>query len=206
MKHINNFRKPVFYSSFSFLFPELDLYKCFDKNLQTSCSEFVIHNQYYSFSEQPEELKILPGEIAIVREVSPSHRLNTFPPEKNPIIDFRIYFNEEDLKNAIPKKIRLVFYEQKLYHINNDFRFPDQPEKIQQIELKIQKKSGWQIFQLPPFKIEDSFVFPKNMNQRWAKIIIDEVYPSDSRKISIGEIYFYDNFLYKDYESVNSEN
>ncbi|MFN3604193.1 MAG: hypothetical protein ACK4UJ_05755 [Leptonema sp. (in: bacteria)] len=195
VQQISSFDKKVVYSTNSFFTDQVKIPNCFDRNLYTSCKEFF---KTKSINDSQENLIIHPKETAFVIELSPTHNLSEFPPKENQLLEFWIYFNEEDLKFHIPKKVVLIFYEQKLYHINKDYRFPDQPVKSFVFTVLIEKKLGWQKFTLPKRKILKSGGFPENIYQRWVKLIIEEIHknhPSDT--ISIGEIFFRDEFYYE---------
>lgn len=191
------FDKPIRYSTYSFFTKEVQLDYCFDKNFQTSCYEFYTQDP---IKEQPKELKIYPKETAFVLELSPTHHMGFYPPKINPLLEFWIYLSKEDLKYNIPKEILIVFYEQKLYQINKDYRFPDQPIKKKEILISIKNQEGWQKFRLPEEEILESNGFSENIYQRWVKIIIKEIYKNNkTNKISISEIFFKDQFYYENF-------
>lgn len=197
IKKISFFDRPILYSTHFFLQDEIQLGNCFDKNQYTSCNEFVVETQYQNFENQ---LKISPKETAIVIELSPTHHMGYFPPKPNPLEEFWIYLRNEDLNSNIPMKLQLVFYEQKLYQINKEYRFPDQPIKVYEFPVMIQNQVGWQKFKLPERFIPPSQGFSEHIYQRWVKIIVKEVYKKNkSNKISISEMFFKDQFYYKEY-------
>ncbi len=186
--------KTVVYSTHSFLLEDkLKTEQCFDKKITTSCFEICS----YFTSTKEDYLYIKPYECAYVWQISPSHVMMKFPPEKNPLRRFGIYLSENDLKYKIPKKIRLILYQQKLYHINRDYRFPDQPIYEKEILLNIENKKGWQYWKIEEFNddLKESKHFPINVYQRWFKIVIEDVYNKEKEKISISEFYYQDEFL-----------
>lgn len=197
IKNIYYFDKPIWYSRFSFFTKEVNLEHCFDKNLETSCYEFYSQNL---IKAQPKELKISPEETAFVLELSPTHHMGFYPPKINPLLEFWVYLSKEDLKYNIPKEILLIFYEQKLYQINRDYRFPDQPIKKREILISIKNQEGWQKFKLPQEEILESKGLFENIYQRWVKIIIKEIYKNNiTNRISISELFFKDQFYYENF-------
>jgi hypothetical protein len=172
---------------------ELKTEQCIDKKITTSCFEICPDGS----SIKENVLFIKTNECAFVWQISPSHVMSKFPPKKNPLRRFGIYLSEDDLKYKIPKKIRLILYQQKLYHINRDYRFPDQPIYEKEILLHVENKKGWQYWNIEEFNdnLEESKQFPENVYQRWFKIVVEDVYNKQSEKISISEFYYQDEFL-----------
>jgi len=194
VKNMDFLDKAVFYSTNSFLFEEESkTEQCIDKKITTSCFEICPDGS----SIKENVLFIKPNECAFVWQISPSHVMSKFSPEKNPLRRFGIYLSEDDLKYKIPKKIRLILYQQKLYHINRDYRFPDQPIYEKEILLHVENKKGWQYWNIEEFNdnLEESKQFPENVYQRWFKIVVEDVYNKQSEKISISEFYYQDEFL-----------
>lgn len=199
VKKISLFDKPVLYSTHFFLKEKVQLENCFDKNIETSCYEFFIEPKNQSLET---ELYIKPVETAFVVELSPTHHMGYYPPKSNPIDEFWIYLRREDFKYNVPKKILLVFYEQKLYQINHEYRFPDQPKKVYEFPIHIENQTGWQRFKLPERVIPPSKGFSENIYQRWVKIIVKEIYKNNQlNKISISEMFFKDQFFYSEHEN-----
>jgi translation elongation factor EF-Tu-like GTPase len=84
-----------------------------------------------------------------------------------------------------------------LYHINRDYRFPDQPIYEKETLLHVENKKGWQYWNIEEFNdnLEESKQFPENVYQRWFKIVVEDVYNKQSERISISEFYYQDEFL-----------
>ncbi|GIX40654.1 MAG: hypothetical protein KatS3mg129_0387 [Leptospiraceae bacterium] len=195
VKDIDRLDKVIYYSTNSLLFEDvLKTTQCFDNRIQTSCKEFcypegkVLMEKFLYLREK---------ECGFIWQVSPSHIMYKNPPEKNPFYEFGLFLSKEDLKHNVPKKIRLMLYEQQLYHINKDYRFPDQPVYVNEIIIYVQKKEGWQFWNINNFNqtIKESTGFPENIKQRWFKIIIEDIYDNNSY-LSISEFYYQDNFFH----------
>jgi hypothetical protein len=198
VEKLNQLDKIIFYSSNSLLIQnELKTEQCIDGNILTSCKEICKESFSNSMSYKNNFLYLNKGECGFVWQISPSHIMYKFPPEKNQLFRFGIYLSEEDHKNRIPKRIRLILYQQQLYHINKDYRFPDQPVYTHEIILNLEKKIGWQFWNLQAFNeyIKVSNGFPENIKQRWLKIIIEDTYNKDKDYLSISEFYYQDQFF-----------
>lgn len=194
-KKIDFIDEPVIYSSNSILLSDLKTNHCIDKNLSTSCFEIC---KPVNINKTIDHFLFLnKNECGFVIQISPTHIMYKNPPEKNVLSRFGVYISKRDLEYNIPKKIKLQLYEQQLYHINRDYRFPDQPTYSDEIELTVQKKEGWQFWDIQKFNntIKDSNGFPEHIKQRWLKIIIEELYESKHNKISITEFYYQDLFF-----------
>jgi len=194
IKKLDSLDQTVIYSSHSFLLEnQLRTQQCIDNKIDTSCFEICFDN----LTSKEKTLYIKNNECAFVWQISPSHNMGKFPPKKNRLYRFGIYLSESDIKYSIPKKIRLMLYQQKLYHINRDYRFPDQPVYEKEVELYVKNQKGWQYWNIEEFNVnlKESKQFPDNVYQRWFKIVIEDVYNPQKQKISISEFFYQDEFL-----------
>ncbi|MCS7205229.1 MAG: hypothetical protein NZ853_05990 [Leptospiraceae bacterium] len=189
--------KPIVYST-HYYFLDLQPENCFDKNLKTSCKELCNFREV-SFVEH-QTLKIDVQECAFVWQISPTHQMDCHPPKRNLLKTFGLFLSQEDLKNQIPKRIRLELYTQKLYQINHEYRFPDQPVLESFLVLDVSKKEGWQFWNISSFNqsLRESKGFSENIYQRWLKIQIEEVHHPERSTLTITEFFYQDEFFQKE--------
>ncbi|MBW7857888.1 MAG: hypothetical protein H3C43_06290 [Leptonema sp. (in: Bacteria)] len=90
-----------------------------------------------------------------------------------------------------PKRIRISYFEQKLYQINHDYKFPDQPEFVSAKDIELTDSNQWQSFSLDIVpKALPSSGFPNNVKQRWFRFEVVDIYKRKGKAIAISEIRF----------------
>lgn len=188
----------MLYSTHFFLEKSTEIENCIDGNVKTSCKEYC-HFSRHGELREGDYLTVHPGECAFVWQISPSHRMDVFPPEANILENFGIYLSNEDLAYGVPETIILDLYLQKLYQINHDYRFPDQPIYAGSLTLKVEKKEGWQFWDISGFNryLLPSRGFPDNVYQRWLKIRITGVHNPGNSIVSLSELAYRDGFFRK---------
>lgn len=90
-----------------------------------------------------------------------------------------------------PKRIRISYFEQQLFHINHDYKFPDQPIFVSAKDIEMKNSDEWQSFSLDfVTKPLPSIGFPNNVKQRWFRFEIVDIYQQNQKPTAISEIRF----------------
>lgn len=109
-------------------------------------------------------------------------------PVPDPITGIEL-FTGDDRGKGRPARIRISYFEQQLYHINHDYRFPDPPAFVFSRDVSLQPTSAGQKIPLSFPEIPPSTGFPDNVKQRWLRLEILELYGGGNRG-AIREIRF----------------
>jgi len=77
-----------------------------------------------------------------------------------------------------PKEVRLSYFEQQLYQINHDYRFPDPPQFVFSKDILLENSMQPQFVSLNLPSINPSTGFPDQIKMRWLRIEIKSMYNS----------------------------
>lgn len=90
---------------------------------------------------------------------------------------------------ARPRRIRLSYFEQQLYHINHDYRFPDQPVFVAGREFSLADSADEQLLSLAFVpQPRESSGFPDQVKARWFRIEILDVFAGSRPDVAIREV------------------
>ncbi len=188
----------IIFSGSSFFNPQSRPENIFDRRLETA---WVETEKASADSGAPRDPVAAPGTLYIQMETSFSHFPGD-PPSPNPLKRIFIWSGnqaspETFLDYSRPRKIRIVFFYQKLVDIDRDFRLPGLPEfRADRIVVLADSPLAQEIpldF-MPP--IESSRRFPENISQVWIRLEIQDLYYGRKYpdRVAISEIDFSEEF------------
>lgn len=96
-------------------------------------------------------------------------------PEPDPIVGIEL-FTGDTAGRSRPSRIRLSYFEQQLYHINHDYKFPDPPVFVSAIDVPLRDTDDGQYVALSLPPIAPSEGFPDQVKQRWMRIEVFGLY------------------------------
>lgn len=99
-------------------------------------------------------------------------------PEPDPVVGIEL-FTGDTAGRGRPSRIRLSYFEQQLYHINHDYKFPDPPVFVSSIDVPLRNTGDSQYVALSLLPIAPSKGFPDQVKQRWMRIEVLGLYDRD---------------------------
>jgi len=102
-------------------------------------------------------------------------------PEADPIVGIEL-FTGDTAGLGRPSRIRLSYFEQQLYHINHDYKFPDPPVFVSSIDVPLRDTADGQRVALSLPTIAPSKGFPDQVKQRWMRIEVLGLYGTGINK------------------------
>lgn len=130
--------------------------------------------------------------LYIVLSPGMTHRPGSIP-EPDPIVGIEL-FTGDTAGLGRPSRIRLSYFEQQLYHINHDYKFPDPPVLVSSIDVPLRDTAEGQRVTLSLPAIVPSKGFPDQVKQRWICIEVLALYGGDlnrnDNRVALREIRF----------------
>jgi hypothetical protein len=116
----------------------------------------------------------LDGSLYLMFSPGMTHRPGSIP-EPDPIAGIELFTGDTEGLGR-PARIRLSYFEQQLYQINHDYRFPDPPVLILSMEILLRDTEEGQSIALSLPFIPPSKGFPDQVKQRWIRLEILSLY------------------------------
>ena len=136
-----------------------------------------------------------PRTLQITIELALSHFPGN-PPTPNPLHELTIWSGNQkspgDFQDfARPRRVRIIFYEQRLVDIDKEYRLMELPHYIGDLSLELKDSPRPQNFDLSFLpRPAASTAFPENISQVWMRIIVESIYPGKRyrNRLAISEI------------------
>lgn len=166
---------PVAVSTHSLLYPEMNPEAAFDGDAKTFWWD---RGEMGPDGRTPPML--LPYEKLYLLFSAGSTHVAGLPPRPAPLLAIGVRTGAGGAASreyARPRRIRLSYFEQQLYEINQDYRFPDQPVFVTAKEFLLEDRPGEQLLPLDFLpQPRPSRGFPDQVKERWFRLEILEVY------------------------------